>query len=457
MTGADAALAGSVAASIAFFALAATVAVTRRPRTPPSLPATSDLGPETPAVANLLANGGRVTPDAVPATLLDLTARHVVHIEEIEPGSYGCRLAADVAAGLASYESRVLNLLRRRAVDGLVPARALTTGPSDEAKDWMGDFRSEVIAEANRAGTVGPRWPARARAVLSALGTAAFVLAVVAFDYGTTAGPSLVAAGISLLTFVVLHRVFKTDAEMVTDAGLNAAARWLALRKYLHEDEAFASLPPTAVAVRDRYLAYGAALGAAAAAVRAVPMGAESDTWAWTRYGGHWQQVRVSYPRHWPPGWGQSPWEVVKAALKVGGAGLGWLWVDSRYLPHIAYGPAADQLTRAFGLGIVLLKLAAMAAVAVGIVMVIVAIAALVGTKEVSGEAIRLRRFGLLPCYLAVYTGTGDQVRAWIVSPDLYDGISEYQPITVSVVPLLGHVRSVTKTTAPAVSAPVTP
>jgi hypothetical protein len=134
-----------------------------------------------------------------------------------------------------------------------------------------------------------------------------------------------------------------------------------------------------------------------------------------------------------------------------------WLWVDSHYLPHLTYGGAADQLTRAVGLGIVLLKVAAMAAVTIGIVMAIVAIAAMVGTKEVSEEAIRLRRFGLLPCYLAVYTGTGDHVRAWIVAPDLYDGISEYQPITVSVVPLLGHVRSVSKTTAHAVSAPATP
>lgn len=456
MTGADAALAGSFAASLAFFGLAALVAVTRRPRTPPALAATSDLGPETPAVANLLANGGRVTPDAVPATLLDLAARHVVKIEETEPGSYGCRLAADAPTGLAIYENRVLNLLRRRAVDGLVPARALTTGPTDEAKDWMQDFRSEVVVEATRAGIVGPRWPAGPRSMLSTLSLGAFVLAVVAFDFGNTIGPSLLAAGISVLSFIVLREVFKTQAEMVTSTGLNAAARWLALRKYLQEDEAFAGLPPTAVAVRDRYLAYGAALGAAAAAVRAVPMGAESDTWAWTRFGGHWQQVRVSYPRHWPPGWGESPWEVVKGAIKFGGSGLVWLWIDSHFLAQLTAGPATDQLTRAVGLAIALLRVAAMGAVAVGIVMLIVAIAAVVGTKEMTGEVIRLRRFAL-PCYLALYTGNSDHVRAWIVAPYLYEGLTEYQQITVSVVPLLGHIRSISKTTARAVSARATP
>ena len=64
--------AASLTCSGIFFVFAAVLAVTRRSPLPRELPAMSDLGPQTPAVANLLANGGDVTPDAVPATLLDL-------------------------------------------------------------------------------------------------------------------------------------------------------------------------------------------------------------------------------------------------------------------------------------------------------------------------------------------------------------------------------------------------
>jgi hypothetical protein len=62
--------------------------------------------------------------------------------------------------------------------------------------------------------------------------------------------------------------------------------------------------------------------------------------------------------------------------------------------------------------------------------------------RRVTGEAIRLRRFGDA-CYLAVYTGAGDHVRAWVVSPQLYAGLTEYQPVTVTVSPLVGHVHSI--------------
>lgn len=62
-----------------------------------------------------------------------------------------------------------------------------------------------------------------------------------------------------------------------TPAGRAAAARWLGVRAYLGQNEVFPTLPPASVAIWDRYLGYGAALGVAAAAVHALPMGAEDD------------------------------------------------------------------------------------------------------------------------------------------------------------------------------------
>lgn len=455
MTGFDIAVVASLACSGAFFLLAVAVAIVRRPQSPPVLPAMSDVGPETPAVANLLANSGRVTPDAVPATLLDLAARHVVRIEDAGANTYACRLGPEPSVALTAYESRVLALLRRKAEGGLVPARALTAGPADEAKGWMKAFRREVVADATRAGKCAPRWPRRVIGVLGLLTLGAFLLAAAGGEEDSLTGPQVIAVAVAILTAIVLTYVFSEEAQMVTPAGIASQARWLALRRYLRDDEIFPSLPPTAVAVRERYLAYGAALGVAAAAVRAIPMGAESDRWAWTRYGGEWRQVRVSYPRAWPPAWGNSPWRVGWTGIWIGGFGVFWLWVASLFLPSLEFGPKADQVTRYFSIGALAVMLAAAAAVFTGIVLLCMAVVAQLRTTTVTGEAIRVRRFGTddeMRCYLAVYTGTGDRLRAWVVRPEIHPALTEYSIVTVSVTPLVGYVRSVHPASAPAIA-----
>ncbi|MDQ6878504.1 MAG: DUF2207 domain-containing protein [Candidatus Dormibacteraeota bacterium] len=456
MTASELGIAASLACSAAFYVVGGVVVITRRPPSPPSLPATSDVGAETPAVANLLVNGGRVTPDAVPATLLDLAARHVVKIEETEPGVYSCRMPGGPTTSLTSYEGQVLDLLRRRAVDGLVPAKALTAGPADEARGWIKNFNRKVVEEATRAGLCTRRWPPSVLALLGGLGLIAFMLAAFSGD-GTDKldVPKLMAIGASVLTFVVMSRAFPDEMQVVTPAGLASQARWLALRRYLHEDELFAGLPPTAVAVRDRYIAYGAALGAATAAVRAMPMGAESDRWAWTRYGGRWRQVSVSYPTLWPPAWGRSPGQAFWLALKVGAIGLFWFWLTFQILPRVNFNAQADQLARVLNFAIVIVNLCALVAVVVAIWILFSAVLALVGATEVTGEAIRLRQISsgdAARCYVAVYRGSGDRVRAWVMSAEQYSTLNEYDVITVSVSTLLGRVLNVRRGPDPATS-----
>ena len=56
----------------------------------------------------------------------------------------------------------------------------------------------------------------------------------------------------------------------------------------------------------------------AAGAVRALPLGSESDTEAWTSHGGHWRVVHIDYPKRFPPGWGTPP----ILATVIGLAGL---------------------------------------------------------------------------------------------------------------------------------------
>jgi hypothetical protein len=439
-------LAASLACSAAFFVFAAVLAATRRSPAPPTLPAMSVLGPQTPAVANLLANGGTVTPDAVPATLLDLAARRVVKIDESADGTYTCRLTAQGPSSLTPYEDQVLALLRRRAVDGVVPAKALTAGPAEEASGWMRNFRSKVVAEASKTGMCVPRWPPRAVAVLAGLALGAFVLAAYSGNESSMTWPEAVAIGVSILVAVVLVRVFRDDAQMVTPAGVDAQARWLSLRHYLHDDELFSSLPPTAVAVRDRFMAYGAALGVAAAAVRAIPMGAESDKWAWSRYGGRWRQVYVLYPGRWPPAWGSSPGQAASQAAWLGAFGLFWLWVSSLLLPKVEFGPHADQLTRLISAGTVLVAAASLLAVCIALWLLLAAMVGLVWARQVTGEAIRIRgttgEEGAR-AYIAVYEGgSADYVRAWVAAPRTLSSVHEYDVVTVKVAPFLGYVSS---------------
>src|SRR5947207_5739548 len=125
------AYAGGVATALWLIVVAA-VRVARGPESPDEGPPTMDLGPEPPAVANLLVNRWRPTPEAVPATLLDLAARGSVEFQQVAPGQFECRIRqADQA--LLPFEARVLSLLRSKAVDGVVPTAALTTGPADVA------------------------------------------------------------------------------------------------------------------------------------------------------------------------------------------------------------------------------------------------------------------------------------------------------------------------------------
>jgi len=74
-------------------------------------PETGDLGPESPAVAGMLCHGGRVGDEVAAATLLDLAARHVVDLEEVDPQLSLCRIRQPGGAGLAPYERRILSYL----------------------------------------------------------------------------------------------------------------------------------------------------------------------------------------------------------------------------------------------------------------------------------------------------------------------------------------------------------
>ncbi len=392
------------------------------------MPPTLDLPPqpEPPAVVNLLAHGFRVTADAVPATLLDLAARGVVSLQHRGPDVFVCRLGV-VPDGLTTYEQRVVALLRERtASDGFMPPEALTTGPEQEAKGWRKAFDGEVVADAQRRGLCRPIADAK---LVGLLFLGLLVPTALWWHRSSAAGIAFVAIGALVLAGVIgLH----TQRE--TPEGLASASRWLGVRQALRQDEVFPTLPPITVGLWKRYLAYGAALGVATGAVRPIPMGAESDTRAWSDYSGHWRAVRVEYPTAFPLGWGLSP----PAAL----VGAGCVAVFSAFLVAVFAGPVASA---SIGAALPFLVVASIALVAALFVFVR-AVADLFGSPlTIRGEVLRLRVYGdkNKRRYVAVDDGTAPRIRAFVVEPTLYRLLEQGALVDVTVTRHLRHVKEI--------------
>ncbi len=419
-------------ASAAWLAAFGVLILRRRPATPPEGKPTLDLppAPEPPAVVNFLTHGFEVTPDALPATLLDLAARGVVALEHRGPNVFVCRLGT-VPDTLTPYEQRVVELLRDRMSGGVVPPEALTSGPESEAQGWRKAFDKEVVADARQRGLC--RSIADGKLVLG-LFAGSLVPGVL---WGRAAGHSSGVAGIVFVASAALVvAVVTRRTQRETPAGLASATRWLGVRAALREDEVFATLPPITVGLWKRYLAYGAALGVAPGAVRPIPMGAESDSRAWSSYGDRWRAVRVEYPTVFPLGWGLSP---VFALL--GGAAAG---VVSGFILLAAAGP----------LGNANLALAAPflvpPAIGAGAAVIVVgrALADLAGSPmTVRGEILRLRILGdkNKRHFVAVDNGGAARIRAFVVDPSLYCLLEQGEIVEVVATRHLRHVREISR------------
>jgi hypothetical protein len=431
LSGTDGVLAvAAFVACIVWLIAAGAVFVLRRPPEPTVGPRTLELGPEPPAVANFLVNDFRVTDDAVPATLIDLAARNVVDVEQRGPGVFFVRLRAAVEEPLTAYERRVLDHLRTRARDGVVPAEALTTGPGDESARWRRGFTSAVVADAKARGLSRDALDGPVFTVLTfaAAIPAALVWALTEFE------PGIVVMGAAV---AILGWIRARHPQRETPDGLAAASRWLGVRAELAENEVFRTHSPLTVELWNRLLAYGAALGVATGASRPLPMGTESDTDAWSAHSGRWRPVRIAYPRFWPPAWGRDPLIGIVAGVGATVAGaLALYWFGPALLDAAEGGSAA---------ALVLAVLAVpAAAVVVGIALAVMAYADLRSTREVTGPILRLRVFGSEKKqrhYVAVDDGVSPTIRAWRVEPRHYAGLEQGETITAALTKNLGCVR----------------
>ncbi|HWC10004.1 MAG TPA: hypothetical protein VG455_02165, partial [Acidimicrobiales bacterium] len=403
-------------------------------------PATLDLGgPEPPAVVNLVTGDWRLGHEAVPATLLDLAARRLVAIEQVGERTL-VRVRPDPERGsdakLEPYERMVLDHVVGHATEGVVPADALTTGPEEEARGWWRSFRRSVERDGRRRGLSRRRWSPAARLTLSVSALAVAVLVGVAAttlpDDPDDSDDDPLGAGIAALVLTagaLLGAVEALNGQRETPAGREAAARWLGLRTLLAEDPLFAEYPPAGVAIWDRLLAYGAAMGVAHGAVRALPLGSERDDEAWSPVGGHWRVVRIRYPRFVPPGYGRHPGLVVllglfQLALAILALPAATAAADGLREVVVDFS-ADDTVPTAFGVGVsvflaVVVALAALLA-ARGAAMALAGIVDLVSERRrAEGRVLRVRRRGRDDrprWYVAVDPGRVARIRAWRAQP----------------------------------------
>jgi hypothetical protein len=433
-------------------AVAGIAYLVHRPEEPEAAPDTQELGPEPPALANLLTGTFEVSAEAMPATLIDLAARKHVELETLPDGSTVCRVRTDAGgrdAALTAYDSQVLGLLRNKAVSGVVPAGALTTGSGDRASAFWKSFRKEVIADAQRRGLCRPVW---GKGISSLLGVAALVPFVLVWAAGRFNEPDevawtplgAVAFGCALAVAFLGARIAASDRQRGTDAGMDAGSRWLGVRGYLSGTATFPDLPPAHVVLWERYLAYATAFGVARECVRALPMGAEPDRRAWSSYGGGWRQVKVHYPKL-RPGWGMSPWSALARGLFLGafaGSITYMLLVRVDPLGSIDATDAASRYAAWAVLGVGLIGL--LVTVRFGSLLVQAANDLFV-TRTVEGEVLRERSFGSdehTTYWVAVDTGKGHAIRAWRVSSTRFAEVRQHQLVRARVTPLLGFVRS---------------
>ena len=462
-------LVGAAAHAGAWILLLVGVAMWRRPPRIRSGPPTQDLPPVPPAVAGLLCNDFELPAELPPATLLDLAARHVVQLEEVEPGKTICRLrGASEAEPLTPYERRVLDEVRRKAVDGVVPTDALTTGPEDASRGWHRAFGREVIGDAQDRGLTRNRWPGWLVSLLGvgpfAIGALLYLSSVVGGESSKHPAAAAIAGGAAVVGIILIlladGRLSRSSAQLPTEAGKETTARCLALRAHLRENEQLADLQPAAVQLWDRHFAYAAVMGVAPTAVALLPFGTEDDNGAWSRFGGRWRRVRVGYPRGWPPGWGKHPAFATFLAVLWGAAAVAAIYGLTR-----AAQSAADPITSAdplfdrdqldwIGRGALVLTIPAALVLLWAIVLLVRAVPDFWRNRKTTGELVRARRRRQIfqsssnnnPrywYYLALDDGTRRRIRSWRVRRDLYDAHSQGDTVTTLYTPNLGYVREI--------------
>jgi hypothetical protein len=413
-----------------WFGIYGLVLMATRPGMPDAAPATEDLGAEPPAVVSLLVNHWEITEDAAESTLLDLAARHILEIRQPgnDPMQSTIHIRVSAPTGLRPYEKRVFDRVSGLAANGVLPLTALTFRDAAQATSWSKRLAADVIAEARGHDLSQRRLGSGLVTALVAAAGAAAACAAVGVGYwlgrqqNHDTGGAALATG--FITWIVLGGVAsRSHGERDTAAGREAASRWLGVRAWLRGHDAFADLPPAAVAVWDRYLSYGAAVGATRVASAVIDMGMGSRRNVWSSFGGTWHRIRVHYPRFWRRYGLGAPRLIIRGMI----AGvLGFLLV--RYWYHavgrvltdatLRNNPAQPYVSLIKTGGLLL----GLLGIAYCIYVIVRTVADLSAPATITGQVVWVESWRQIKVkwndtaslrYLAVDDGSSDQTRAW--------------------------------------------
>ena len=451
-------LIAAAAALVAWALLVAGLWVGTRPRMPRAGASTLDLADESPALVNLLLNRWRLGRSAAAATLTDLAARRVLALEDYAGARHVVRIRSNQPANVQfrPFEQHVMDLVRRRVSGGSAPVEALDLGEAAESQRWWKKFRELVEKEAVEQGYARGRWSFGHRVIVSSALAVVVALAAAAMaSAGVGSGGEdpigtwdwFLFAGIGWLLanggFKAVHGLRETAK------GKEACARWLGVRNALRESAVFPDLPPGAVTVWERYLAYAVAGDLARTVLRTLPFAADDPSRGWSRYGGDWKEVRIRYPRRF--GFGQPPWKVFLTglALSVGGGVL--LFLVLPFVVRTAWQLGTDILTDADSFSSrneMLLIVAIVAAALVPAAYLLYWFVEGAG-RLINGARDLNRRVTVTGevanTYLgrvALSDGRSDRVKAWrppVGTPTLRRG----QLVTVTMTPHLHHVSRI--------------
>jgi hypothetical protein len=434
----------------AWFGLYGLLLLVTRPRGVVAQSATPDLGPEPPAVASLIASAWELTDDAAEATLLDLGARKFIEFRQPadDPLHTTIHIRESEPSGLSRYEQRVFDRVSGLATGGVVPLTALTFRDSRRARSWWRHLRAEIVADARLRGVSQRRFgPAAVTTLVVAAGFAALgvLVAVLAHETRTNAEePWDAAFSAGVFAFIVLAGFgLRSPGEKDTAKGREVAGRWLGVRDWLRAHESFADLPPSAVAVWDRYLPYGAALGTTRVSSAVIDMGMGNRKLVWSSFGGAWHRVRVRYPRFGTRYGATAPQVFLRRVVAVA---IGYVLVRW-WRPVVGEFAAADFIQDnpvaqrygpiqavGFGIGIALLAYGLY-----GIVRMVIDLAAPVTItgqvlwiqlwRQTSGNSNSSRRPTVYYC--AIDDGTSDRTTAWALPAGLSGTCDAGDTVTV--------------------------
>ena len=433
----------------AWFLVYGVALVLTRPARPEPAPATQDFpGTESPAVVSLLAGYWDLSEDAAESTLVDLGARRFLEFRQ--PGNDPMQTTVHVRepnpAGLTPYERRVFDRVAGLAVGGVVPLPALTFRDPGQAGVFASRVRAEVIAEARSRGLSQRRFGPLILTLLHTVAIAAgagvagaIVLAPTRHTAGTFQG-----AGFAwLITATFLGGLGnRSHGERDTPAGRAIAARWLGVKAWLRGTEAFADLPPAAVAVWDRYLSYGTALGTTRVTSAVIDLGMGNRKRVWSSFGDSWHRVRVRYPRFWPR-YGKKAVNVILKGLFA--AALGGLLLYS-WAKGFAKDLGSSQVANVAGKLTDLGLLVGLVLLGYGLYVLIRITIDLAAPRTITGQVlwreVWRQKSGSENSpprpwlhYLAIDDGSGDRTTAWGMPSEHVGGCRDGDTVTIRVRP----------------------